>query len=75
MQSLKPQFFLFWSVNFIVVQNVVSELGKMDCIFPIVTVYTALISSEFHMGQYRDRDHREDAPHFIIRVGISYVGT
>ena len=24
------------------------------------------ISSEFRMGQYRDDDHREDAPHFNI---------
>ena len=22
------------------------------------------ISSQFHLGQYRDHDHREDAPHF-----------
>ena len=25
-----------------------------------------IISSEFRMGQYRDDDHREDAPHFIL---------
>ena len=32
---------------------------KVGCIFPMV------ITPEFHMGQYRDDDHREDAPHFI----------
>ena len=25
-----------------------------------------IIWSEFRMGQYRDDDHREDAPHFIL---------
>ena len=33
---------------------------KMGCIFPMVN------SSEFRMRQYRDDDHREDAPHFNI---------
>ena len=33
---------------------------KVGCIFPMV------ISSEFRMGQFRDDDHRRDAPHFII---------
>ena len=32
--------------------------SKVECIFPIV------ISSEFRIGQYRDDDHREDAPLF-----------
>ena len=27
-----------------------------------------VIWSEFRMGQYRDDDHREDAPHFRSRV-------
>ena len=31
----------------------------MGCVFPMV------ISSEFLIDQYRDDDHREDAPHFI----------
>ena len=26
-----------------------------------------VISSEFRIGQYKDDDHREDAPHFDIR--------
>ena len=33
---------------------------EVGCIFPMV------ISSEFRMGQYRDDDHCEDAPHFIL---------
>ena len=33
---------------------------EVGCIFPMV------ISSEFRMGQYRDDDHSEDAPHFIL---------
>ena len=37
----------------------VLKTGKVGCIFPMV------ISSEFRMGQYRDDDHREDAPHFM----------
>ena len=32
----------------------------MECVFPVV------IWSEFRMVQYRDDDHWEDAPHFII---------
>ena len=31
---------------------------KVGCVFPMV------ISSELRMGQKRDHDHREDAPHF-----------
>ena len=29
-------------------------------------VFPMVISSEFPMRQYRDGDHREDAPHFTI---------
>ena len=32
--------------------------NKVEC------VLTMVIWSEFRMGQYRDDDHREDAPHF-----------
>ena len=32
---------------------------KAGCVFPIV------ISSDLRMGQHRDDDHQEDAPHFI----------
>ena len=35
-----------------------AENSKVGCIFPMI------ILSEFRMGQYRDDDHREDAPHF-----------
>ena len=34
------------------------KVNKVGCAFPMV------IWSEFRMGQYRDDDHREDAPHF-----------
>ena len=34
--------------------------NKVECVFPVV------IWSEFRMVQYRDDDHWEDAPHFII---------
>ena len=27
-----------------------------------------VISSKFRMGQYRDDDHRQDAPHFIVEM-------
>ena len=37
----------------------VETLDKMECILPMV------ISSEFRIEQYRDDDHREDAPQFI----------
>ena len=30
------------------------------CFFPMV------LSTEFHLGQYMDDDHREDAPHFTL---------
>ena len=33
----------------------------MGCAFPMV------FSSEFRMGQYRDDNHQEDAPHFRNR--------
>ena len=32
----------------------------MGCAFPLV------ISSDFHMGKYRDDNHEEDAPYFIL---------
>ena len=35
------------------------QVTKVGRILPMV------ISPEFRMGQYRDDDHREDAPHFI----------
>ena len=34
-------------------------LAKVKCIFLMV------ISSNFHMGQFRDDSHQEDTPHFI----------
>ena len=34
--------------------------NKVGCVFPIV------IGSEFRIQQYRDDDHREDAPYFKI---------
>ena len=34
--------------------------NKVECVFPMV------IWSKFRMGQYKDNDHREDTPHFII---------
>ena len=37
-------------------------LYKVGCVVPMV------IWSEFHMGLYRDDDHREQAPHFIYQV-------
>ena len=30
-------------------------------------VYSMIIWSEFRMGHNRDDDHREDAPHFILK--------
>ena len=44
----------------------------MECIFPIV------ISSEFRIGQYRDDDHREDAPTllrstFLVKISVRHV--
>ena len=33
---------------------------KVGCAFPMV------ISSDFRMGKYRDDDHEEDAPYFIL---------
>ena len=39
--------------------NTSGEFKQVRRVFPLV------ISSEFRMGQYRDDDHREDAPHFI----------
>ena len=48
-------------------------------------IFQMVISSEFRMGQYRDDDHREDAPHLtivnhglpvkIIFIGLSSIQT
>ena len=38
------------------------DYGKGGCVFPVV------ILSESDMGQYRDVNHREDAPHFTIMI-------
>ena len=35
--------------------------GKVGCVFPMV------IWPEFRMGQYRDYDHQDHAPHFNFR--------
>ena len=45
-----------------------AELTKLGCVFAMV------IWSEFRMGQYRDRDHREDAPDFTIMTRILSYG-
>ena len=37
-----------------------AENSKVGCIFPMI------ILSEFRMGQYRDDDHLEYAPHFTV---------
>ena len=37
---------------------------KLGCVVPMV------ISSEFHMRQYRDDDHREYAPHCKSKLHI-----
>ena len=39
---------------------------KVGRVFPMV------ISSEFRMGQYRDDDHREYAPHFITQSKFNF---
>jgi len=44
--------------------------NKVGYVFPMV------ISSKFHIEQYRDDDHREDALHFMIRTfgyGMKYT--
>ena len=41
------------------------ELSKVGCVSPMV------IWSEFHIGQYKDGDHLEDASHFISLPVIS----
>ena len=44
-----------------------NEISKVECAFPMV------ILSEFRMGQYRDDDYRDEAPHFIessVRFGF-----
>ena len=38
---------------------------KVECAFPMV------ILPEFHMGQYREDDHQEDAPHFINSLQVT----
>ena len=40
------------------------DYGKGGCVFPVV------ILSESDMGQYRDVNHREDAPHFTIDYSL-----
>ena len=42
-----------------------SMFYKVGRIFPMV------ISSEFHVRQYRDDDHQEDEPHFIIDQSLA----
>ena len=39
------------------------------------SIFLTVIWSEFRMGQYRDDDHREDTPHFILttqKYGIEW---
>ena len=40
------------------IENTYCQYDKVGCVF------TMIIWSEFHTGEYRDDDHREDAPHF-----------
>ena len=46
----------------------VADTYKVGCVFAMV------IWSEFCMGQYRDRDHREYAPDFTIMTRILSYG-
>ena len=48
------------------IENTYCQYDKEGCVF------TMIIWSEFHIGQYRD-DHRDEAPHFIdasVRFGF-----
>ena len=49
------------------IDSVLFGVTTVGCIFPMV------ISSEFHMGQHRDDDHREDTLHFkslVRKIGL-----
>ena len=35
---------------------------KVECVLSVV------MWSELRLGQYRDDDHRQDAPHFILQT-------
>ena len=51
----------------ILVKNWPKKVSRADFAFGSykVGIFPMVISSEFRMSQYRDDDHREDAPHFI----------
>ena len=49
-------------------QGVNFLVHKVGCIFPMV------ISSDFRMGEHRDDDHQEDAPHFRTVTPRAYRG-
>ena len=38
----------------------------------IITIKKIIFKSEFHMRQYREDDHREDAPHFTYACGFCW---
>ena len=44
--------------------------GIKVCFCKVGRAFPVVISSEFRMEQYRDDDHREDAPHFTLTVEI-----
>ena len=41
-----------------------SFYNKVGCVFPMV------ISPDFRVGQHRDNDHQEDAPHFTCVYNV-----
>ena len=46
------------------------HLGKPHIIVRSVLGHFTVISPEFGMGQHRDDNHQEDAPHFIFQNGL-----
>ena len=50
-------------------------IGSLKLQFKVGCVFQMVIWSEFRMGQYSDDDHREDAPHFMVKNSCYQTGS
>ena len=55
---------IFFQISYVLELGFKKSQDKVGCVFPVV------IWSELHLGQHRDDDYREDAPHFTGEIEI-----
>ena len=62
---------LHWCVKWSMIYSLITiriDLWRTFAILTVGCVFPMVIWSEFHMGKCRNNDHREDVPHFTVKM-------